>query len=201
MSLSANGERMKELIQAILFNEVCNQCWTFHAFYRRKNCILTSRFHNRGRVWRATERFIDGFLLLPLFIRSALRNFCTWILCTTRRRAELFSGLKSWKFLFVWRSLSSPRRLFEKQEIKQKGKKMRERRISKRSFTVIPFAKARQEPFVLFLPTWHSKKISQKLQLAEYVSVFTFPWITTKKSYLFNSNHESRRSPVAAANR
>lgn len=84
-------EEWKKLIQTILFNEVCNQCLAFYAFYKRKNCILTSRFHNR-RVWRATEP-----IFFQLLLRSALRNFCTWILCITRRCA----AASTWLFFFA----------------------------------------------------------------------------------------------------
>jgi hypothetical protein len=73
VSLSATAKRMKELIETILFNEVCNQCLAFYAFYKRKNCILTSRFHNR-RVWRATERFVD-FFFVPLYATFALEYY------------------------------------------------------------------------------------------------------------------------------
>ena len=148
MSLSATA---KELIQTILFNEVCNQYLAFYVFYKRKNCILTTRFHNR-RVWRATN---DVFFFI--FFRSALRNFCTWILCITRRRAGLFSGLCLDIFAIC---LTIVCRRFEKQEIKHE-KENRES-LSKRSFTVIRLRRHVKSPFACSLPTWHRNR-QQKL--------------------------------------
>lgn len=167
---------LMELIPAILFNEVCNQC----SFINDRVCNLPSLvvlIIDEGGV-ETCHRFIDGF------IRSALRNLCTWI-CMTRRREPLQNS-KGREFLAVcsWTRVvsQSPRRnafSIRKQETNAKA----QRRILK-FFYGHSFAKARQEPFVLYpLGTKNNEK-SQK-QTAKAVltkhkllntRVFTFGW-------------------------
>lgn len=138
-----NGRRNERINSSDFVQWGVQSMWTFHALYKRKNCILTSRFHNRGRVWRATERFIDGFLLFPHFV-PLYATFALEYYARGVARSSLVT--LSWKFLFVWRSFSSS--LFEKQEIKHK----RELRISKRSFTVIRLRKhVKSHLFFLYL--------------------------------------------------